>query len=300
MIVGISGLIGSHLALAFRQSRQVYGTYRTRHPKLSGTVCFQVDLSDQGKLVERIRKTRPDILYYCAGVSDEEFCQNHRPLAELVHCRTAVLCAELLDELGGSMVYFSSSKVFSGAKGTYSEEDTPDPISLYGGLKLQAEHELERLKNVTILRLGNVFGLGVRSDSSGLSRLLSRLWSGHRVPLISDEYRSFYSVDEVVSVCESLMENKEGFPTGVFHLSNCERSSYFDLGHLIVHLLDIPEKAVSALTGEEFDRLQGVKWPRGQDLTLDGSRLNSITGREIASIRIGLASLRRQLRRGGW
>ena len=86
--------------------------------------------------------------------------------------------------MGFRIIHFSTDCVFSGTKGQYTEEDTPDAGDLYGRSKLLGEVTAD---NAITLRT-SIIGRGLFSSSGLLEWFLSQ--AGNR---IKGYRRAFYS-----------------------------------------------------------------------------------------------------------
>lgn len=293
LIVGASSMIGSQLAIALRKRNRVWGTYHAHRPGLNGVGLFHLPLTAAGPIRDLVRTLKPQITVYCAAILDE---QADRRLALMVNSEAAEIFAQEMTSLGGGLLFLSSSKVFSGAKGDYTEEDQTDATSLYGQMKLQAEHRLAQFENTFCLRLGSVFGLSQRPNAF-LNRLLRDLVVGKQVPLIRDELRSFYSVDDVCGACVRVIEH-DPFPDGVFHLGGVSKDSYHSFGSALVRAFGLDEGLVRAVRGAEFSPALGTAAHRGSDLSLVGDAFSGRFGYRVHAIEDSLMRLKTLLKHG--
>jgi dTDP-4-dehydrorhamnose reductase len=186
--------------------------------------------------------------------------------------------------------------VFSGAKGDYTEDDTADATSLYGQMKLRAEHRLAQFEGAFSLRLGTVFGLS-QQPNAFLNRLLRDLVHGKNIPLIRDEVRTFYSVDDVCGACVRLLE-QDPFPGGVFHLGGVRKDSYHSFGVALVHAFGLDDNLLRAVRGAEFSEAFRVTANRGNDLSLVGDAFGGRFGYRVHAIEDSLMRLKTLLKHG--
>jgi len=298
-IVGMSSFIGANLARALRGRHRVFGTYGNHLPHIDDAVAFHFPLVPGAPMQELANRVRPDVVIYCAGYADDHRCSSD-PLGTLfVHAEVPAILTSTLSAWNGRFIYFSTSKVFSGEEGNYREEDAPRPITSYGQAKYQAEDMLSRYRNVFILRLGTVFGLGGTAHTNSLiGRLLTTYREEKDIQLIADEDRSFLSVYQLADAVEKLIEMPEETEPGVFHVSNPETVTYFDFGRRFARVFDYPPDRIVQLSGESFSRAVGSQELRGRDLTLNGELFAERFGFQYEKLEDSLLRLKTALRKG--
>jgi dTDP-4-dehydrorhamnose reductase len=275
LIVGVSGLIGANLARYLRRRYQVYGTFSRLPPRVSDVPCVKLRVEPRAPVEILCRRLRPDVVLYCAGVADEKRCRQDPMGTLFLNADGPALFAESISRWGGRLFYFSTSKVYSGERGDYREEEAVSPQTSYGRAKVRGEEMLARYSQALVLRLGNVFGWAGAGQISFLRRLLLELWQDREVPLICDEYRNFLGVDQLSFAVERLIEN--GLEGGPYHLSDGSKTTFYGFSREVAKVFRIPTTLLRPVTGEEFSRQTGSLMNRGRDLSLDGSELSRAT-----------------------
>lgn len=119
-----------------------------------------LDVARRNEVMERLREIRPDVVVDAAGVSDPEVCEHDRWRAYLVNRDGADHLARAAAEIGALMVYPSCAAVFDGARRLpYREEDSPNPISVFGDTKLAGELAvMSQCPRHLVLRVGRLYG----------------------------------------------------------------------------------------------------------------------------------------------
>jgi dTDP-4-dehydrorhamnose reductase len=138
----------------------------------------------------------------------------------------------------------STDFVFDGLKGNYSEEDKPNPLSIYADSKVQAEAIVQQLPglNYSIVRTIIVYGTG-----NNLSRSNIVLWAkealknGQELTIIDDQFRAPTWADDLAWACIRICELNE---KGIFHISGPETMSIFHLVERIAHFYKLPMSQV--------------------------------------------------------
>jgi len=247
-----------------------------------------------------VKVFKPDVVVYCSAIIDERICERDPQQTLFVNIEAPALFAQSMAKFGGKFIYLSSSKVFSGTKGNYSEADHPQPQGLYGQSKLRAEEELSIYESSYSLRLSTIFGLGREGQrSSMLNRILRSLWSKEETRFINDEYRTFVGATEVARAVASIIDSRSN--GGVFHLSNGERDTYYSFAKAVGNAFGLPTDHFIPIKGAEFhgeNAMAGGK--RGADLTLSGDRFSEVFGMRVEGPFATLEKICRQLREGNF
>lgn len=227
-ITGANGLFGHGLVQVFREAHTVYPLTRS-----------EADLTQLDQVRRALMAIKPDVMIHTAGIPDPDMCErepNRAFEANVVATRNVVAVAK---ELGSPVAHISTDAVFDGTKTTpYTEEDRPNPISVYGKTKLQAESEVAILRRYWIFRISVLFGPG--KDNS-VSKGLRTIKSGGTYTVASDQVGSAtYSLD-AANIIKQLMASGS---VGLFHLSNHGVCSRLELAQQAAILAGLPPDRV--------------------------------------------------------
>ncbi|HEY6329175.1 MAG TPA: sugar nucleotide-binding protein, partial [Blastocatellia bacterium] len=160
-VTGASGFIGKEFLRAFHD-HEVAGMCHSRvRPGLAA-----VDLKDRDAVRGFLVRTHPDVVVHCAARPSVDWCElNPGPAREINFVATSRL-AEECGRIRATFVFLSTDYVFDGASGPYTEADIPNPINMYGRLKLEAEEAIRGLgNNHIIVRTTNVYGFDPESKN---------------------------------------------------------------------------------------------------------------------------------------
>ena len=103
-----------------------------------------LDLTEFDRLRDVVREVGPEIIVNAAAYTDVDRAESEPELALAVNANAPGVLAEEAARLGAVLVHFSTDYVFDGAKGKpYSENDTPNPLNVYGETKLAGERAVE-------------------------------------------------------------------------------------------------------------------------------------------------------------
>ena len=156
LVIGASGMIGSTVlrVLSEKNDSDVFGSIRDGNfrrffsESIAARLVAGVDVEQTDHLVKLLDQIRPDVVVNCAGLT------KHKPEADdplvsipintLMPHRLAGLCKLI----GARLIHISTDCVFSGAKGSYVEDDFADARDVYG--KSKALGELHYPHTVTL------------------------------------------------------------------------------------------------------------------------------------------------------
>ena len=181
----------------------------------------------------------------------------------------AINVAQACREYGSKLVFISTEQVFNGNKesGPYKETDLPEPDTIYGQNKLEAEGKLkEILDKLWIIRFTWLFGLPERQTNinpnvvwNTLQSLISGIKQEERV----NEFRGLTYVHELIDQFDKIFE----IPYDTYHVGAKNDLSRYDIArHILVEL------------GQEarLDQLlEATEAPSRRDVRLDTSKLAS-------------------------
>ena len=150
VLVGSSGQVGWELARTLSPLGVVVPTNRSRF-----------DLNDPGSLGRRIRDLRPDCVVNAAAFTAVDAAESKRAEAMRVNADAPAAMAAAARACDALFVHYSTDYVFDGEGSTpYREDESPNPINVYGESKLKGEERvLEEAPGAIVLRTGWVYGL---------------------------------------------------------------------------------------------------------------------------------------------
>ncbi len=214
-------MAGHMLVSYFRKNPEykVYFTSRNPHDK---DAVF-LDVTSSTKVEELIEEIKPEIIINCIGILNE-FASRNPKLAFQVNSLLPHQLAKLAERHQGKLIHISTDCVFSGSKGSYTEEDLPDGTTIYSQSKQLGEIIDDR--NLTIRT--SIIGPEVKEHGIGLF-----LWFMKQEGKIKGYKRAFWNgvtTLELAKAVEALI--KKGV-TGLYHLGAEQKISKYELLKLI-------------------------------------------------------------------
>ncbi|MBZ0096880.1 MAG: dTDP-4-dehydrorhamnose reductase [Sulfuricella sp.] len=103
-----------------------------------------MDLANPDSILIAIRAVRPDLIVNAAAYTAVDKAESEHELAMAINGIAPGIMAEEAKRLGAAMIHYSTDYVFDGTKTSpYTEEDTPNPLSVYGKTKLAGEQAIQ-------------------------------------------------------------------------------------------------------------------------------------------------------------
>ena len=142
LIIGGDGMLGHRLVLRLAGRYDVAFTIRgdAVPTVLPAVECFtNVDTRNTNRMVEVFADFRPEAVVNCSGLVKQRPSGQAIVAASEVNSIAPHRLADLCRLIGARFIQISTDCVFSGRRGLYTEQDTPDPIDVYGMTKLLGE-----------------------------------------------------------------------------------------------------------------------------------------------------------------
>ena len=182
----------------------------------------ECDLADPEAIRTLMRDVCPDIVVNPAAYTAVDKAESEPELAAAVNGRAPAVFAEEARALGALMVHYSTDYVFDGSKhGAYTEQDVPNPQSVYGRTKAEGEQAvIAACPRHLVLRTSWVVGAHGGNFAKTILRLAADRES---LNVVSDQVGAPTSAALIADVTAQLLGRAlqaggENFPFGLYHL----------------------------------------------------------------------------------
>jgi dTDP-4-dehydrorhamnose reductase len=243
LVTGAAGQLGAVVARSFRAAgHDVVGVTRA-----------DLDVTDHAAVADTVGRVRPGAILNCAAFNDVDGAEDRPEAAFAANAFAVRSLARAAAVAGAVLVHYSSDFVFDGrASAPYTEDDAPNPQSVYAASKLAGEWFARDAPRHYVLRVESLFG-GPAARSS-VDRIVEGLEAGRAVPVFVDRVTSPSYVEDVAMATARLLERRA--PAGVYHCVNSghatwseiarevARAGHLDASHAVpVAMADVPLKA---------------------------------------------------------
>ena len=241
IVTGASGLVG----------RAVVAHVAAEGETALGFDHAGLDVSDEAAIENTVVSERPDVVVNCAAWTDVDGCESNREHALAANAQGPELLALACRKIDALFIHISTDYVFDGTKqGFYTQEDGPNPISMYGVSKLEGERRARAAWARTIIvRSGYIFGVG---GTNFLSTLIARASRGERLMAIMDaEGTPTYATDLAGRILDLARLDRPD----LYHVVNAgEGVSFADFAASALEKAGFEEDLLQPITLDSLDR----------------------------------------------
>jgi len=284
LVTGGSGFVGGHLlAAGLAAGHRVINADLTEIAPVPGADFRKLDITDESAVSSLIRSVRPDAIVHLAAIGDVD-ASERRPLqAWRVNVDGSANIARATAQTGARLVFISTSTIFDGKAGGYSEDDPPNPVNTYGRTKVAAEHAVRVLcPNALIVRISMAYGYPRTGGASFLTRVEEKLRAGQPTVQPSDEFRT---PTDALTLADALLEISQSDISGLLHLGPRECISRHDFALKIAHRLGADPSLVVDSPGE----IVPGRAPRPKDVSFNTDRARALLRTPLLDADAGLA-----------
>ncbi len=227
LVIGASGLVGSN-CYAYLKSigYDVIGTHRNF--AAAESIYFDPLLSTEKELQSLIQQEDLVAIVYTAGLTFVDYCEKN---TEESYQNNVAGISKFLPfvKKETKFIYISTDYIFDGKNGPYFENDTPNPVNVYGKHKNQAENLIRlNIQNHLILRVTNVYGNEIRQKNF-ISRLIIQLKENNtaELQLPFDQLATPVNAKDIARSIASLLSNNS---SGIYHIASTDLITRYHLG----------------------------------------------------------------------
>jgi dTDP-4-dehydrorhamnose reductase len=326
LVLGASGLTGYKLMQLGKKRFETYGTYNIRvvHSRTDNThnntnkeditntstnndtntnnnrSLLKLDIKKEDEVRKLFREIKPDIVINTIALHNVDYCESHEEEAFSVNTKAVGRVVDLCNNLGCRLVHISTDFVFDGNKGTsYSESDSPNPISVYAKSKLEGEqHVRSSATSYSILRPSVVYGWTPLETQDSISSsgkpinfalwALSKMNKGERIKIVNDQFTSPTLADILAAVAlrVAITEKNE-----LYHVSGTSCISRYEFTKKISIMMGYSSNSIEPVQSNSFS--QAAKRPINS--CLDCQRVQTELKYKLPDVDQSLAIMRSQI-----
>ncbi len=240
LVTGSNGQLGFELVRTLTPLGEIAATDRRT-----------LDLSRPETIAPAIRELKPDVILNAAAYTAVDLAESEPVAATMVNATAPGILADEAKRSGALLVHYSTDYVFDGTKtGPYTEDDTPNPLSVYGRTKWEGEQAIQASGcDHLILRTSWVYG------PRGKNFLLTILRLAREKPLlkiVNDQIGAPTSTQTLAEATTHILRQWQPRQSGLFHLTASGHTSWHGFAKLIVDLAGPPYPGVEPIPTSEY------------------------------------------------
>ena len=269
LITGANGQLGYDFQRLFDEIKEEY----------IATDVNDLDITDIEEVRKFVKDKNISLIINCAAYNNVDKAEDELELCRKLNTYAPRDLAIVADEIGSDYITYSTDFVFDGKKKTpYTEEDIPNPLSVYGKTKLEGEKEVFRVKpNSFVVRTSWVFGI---ANNNFNKQVINWSKSKDELSIVDDQISSpTYSRDLAYYSWELIKTKKYGF----YHLSNDGEASKYEQAEYVLNKINWQGKLNRAKT-KDFN----LKAERAKYTKLSNEKLEKTINKKIPSWENGI------------
>ena len=175
----------------------------------------EMDITNREQVFSVIGEYKPDVVIHCAAWTAVDKAEEQEELVKKINVEGTANIVDACIEVGATTIYMSTDYVFDGEKdGLYTEEDKPNPKSVYGLTKYLGEEEVRRNPKHFITRISWVFGI---NGNNFIKTMLNLADNHSELTVVDDQVGSpTYTVD----LAKLLIDMSKTDKYGTYHVNN--------------------------------------------------------------------------------
>jgi dTDP-4-dehydrorhamnose reductase len=209
-----------------------------------------LDLTNSAEIRRTVRDLRPDIIVNPAAYTAVDKAESEPELAMAVNGIAPGILADEAQRLGAVLVHYSTDYVFDGSKVLpYTEDDVPDPQSVYGRTKLAGELAIRAsgCKHL-ILRTSWVYGV---HGGNFVKTVLRLARERSELRIVADQFGAPTWARDLAQATASALtswqeKDWDGSLGGLYHLTAAGRTNWHRYAEEIVRLARRYDTALAA------------------------------------------------------
>lgn len=249
LIIGASGLVGSNCLKHFKQ--QNWDTIGTYFSYQAENTVFYDTLNPTNEENFNINEFQPEAMIHCGALTFVDYCETNEEESFQKTVQSTIHLVEKAKEVNAKFIYISTDYVFDGEAGPYKEDATPNPLSVYGRHKLEAENIVKNSGlDYIILRVAKVFGHEERQKNF-VARMCATIeekgeltWNG-----FTDQHTTAINAMDIAKVAHLLLRDGK---SGIYHLGYGEYFNAYEMVLKIGNQYPDATKNVKPITKADF------------------------------------------------
>jgi dTDP-4-dehydrorhamnose reductase len=202
----------------------------------------ELNLSDREEIQRVIRSVRPQLIVNAAAYTAVDKAESEAPLASAINGQAPGVIAEEAKKLGALLVHYSTDYVFDGTKiSPYTEDDLPNPQSVYGKTKLEGERAIQQSgADHLIFRTAWVYA---REGRNFLLTILKLATQREELRIVNDQIGAPTWSHEIASATTRVLEQLSGSNhgssslqdlRGIYHMTAGGETNWFQFAEAIL------------------------------------------------------------------
>ena len=244
-----------------------------------------LDIRSKSSIKKVLSDIDPDVILNLAALTDVDGCELDPQQAKDINFSGV---KNLCRDFSGHFIQISTDYVFDGKSGPYSEEDEPNPKSVYGKTKLFADNWLlDNYSKSTIIRTNVLYSYTKRTKASFLKWVLDSLNDNQNIKVVNDQWNNPTWTESLSSVISKIIDNQA---FDLYHYGDRDILNRFDFSILISKVFNLDSSLIMPISSDELNQIA----PRPRKSGLITKKIESELGIIPKSVETCLNEIRKQ------
>lgn len=243
LVTGSNGQLGQELKELSNSTKDISFVF---------TDIKELDITNPKDVENFLSKNKFDTIINCAAYTAVDKAETDKEKARKINAEAVYHLSKYARENNALLIHISTDFVFDGKKNTpYTEEDKPNPLSIYGKTKLEGEKiALKEAKKLIILRTSWLYS---SYGNNFVKTIIKNAKEKKNLRVVFDQVGTpTYAKDlaeVILLLCKIKINTKE-----IFHYSNEGAISWFDFAKAICEIAKI-DCEINPILTEEYKTL---------------------------------------------
>ena len=285
IVTGGTGLLGNKIIKLQAEDYTFFGTYNKNKPDFKNAIPLDIVNKKKFSIIE---KTQPEVIIHTAGITNVDYCENHRDESWKINVEGTKNIIEISEKIGSKIVFISTDYVFDGKKGPYKEDDETNPISWYGKTKLEAEKLIESSNLEYIIARTTVLYGWDKHKLNFVTWVIDELKNCREIKVVTDQYGTPTLTDNMAEIIlQLILKNKQG----IYNVVGPDLINRYQFALEIEKIFNLPKRFIIPVTSKELNQ----KAPRPKKGGLKVDKIKSELNIKPLGIKDGLLLMKRQM-----
>jgi len=247
LVTGANGQLGREL----RKTLNSYNTLFSAKTSEDFNDIVILDITKKSDVEDIIKRYSITHIINCAAYTLVDQAEKEPEKAYDVNYEAVKNLAELSNRYNVRLIHISTDFVFSGDKNTpYKEDDTPNPISIYGKSKWEGEKAIQALcENYVIIRTSWLYSI---HKNNFVKTIIRRAKERGNLRVVYDQVGTPTYAKALAEVIAKIVDKNH--IRGIYHYSNEGAISWYDFAMAIVEIANI-ECTIEPILSYEYPAL---------------------------------------------
>ena len=291
LVTGVSGLLGINFSQEMMDSHEIIGVDRGKLSRAPFKVLKR-DILEAGTVDSILDSVQPEWLVNCAALADLDACEEDPDIAKRLNTDLPRQLARACKVRNIPFVHISTDAVFDGEKdGFYTEEDKPNPQSVYSKTKFEGEWAVLTEDPKALVARVNFYGWSLGGRRSLAEFFHHNLTNNKSMSGFTDVVFCPMLVNDTARTLVKMLQR--GL-SGLYHLVGPQAMSKYQFGVEIARKFSLHENEISP----KSILSSGLIARRSHNLWLSTHKLSTDLGEDLPDFSTGLNEFCTQFQQG--